>query len=63
MLAQEAGDRMAARESAAQLRISESEIAVLWWQAMKWARQVSSGVRGPPREKTEPSLVAPPSKE
>jgi c-di-GMP-related signal transduction protein len=44
MLAQEAGDWEAARESANHLRVSESEVAELWWQAMKWARQVSSGV-------------------
>jgi EAL and modified HD-GYP domain-containing signal transduction protein len=44
MLAQEAGDWESARESAAHLRISESEVAELWWQAMKWARQVSGGL-------------------
>ena len=40
-LAQEAGNWEAAKESAALLRISESEVAALWWEAMQWARQVS----------------------
>jgi c-di-GMP-related signal transduction protein len=40
-LAQEAGNWEAARESAEQLRISESEVAALWWEAMQWARRVS----------------------
>lgn len=44
MLAQEAGDWEAAQASATYLRMSESEVAELWWQAMKWARQVSDGV-------------------
>lgn len=42
MLAQEAGNWQAAKESADKLRISESEAGELWWQAMQWARQVSS---------------------
>lgn len=42
MLAQEAGKWQAAKQSAEQLRISESEAGELWWQAMQWARQVSS---------------------
>lgn len=42
MLAQEAGKWQAAKESAGLLRISESEVGELWWQAMQWARQVSS---------------------
>jgi hypothetical protein len=42
MLAQEAGHWEQAKEFAAQLRISESETGELWWEAMKWARQVSS---------------------
>ena len=42
MLAQEAGKWQAAKESAAQLRITESEAGEMWWQAMQWARQVSS---------------------
>jgi EAL and modified HD-GYP domain-containing signal transduction protein len=44
MLAQEAGDWAGAQASAAQLLVSESEVAELWWQAMKWARKVSNGV-------------------
>lgn len=42
MLAQEAGKWQAAKQSAEQLRISESQAGELWWQAMQWARQVSS---------------------
>jgi len=45
-LAQEAGNWEAARESAGQLRISESEVAALWWEAMQWARRVSVECRG-----------------
>jgi c-di-GMP-related signal transduction protein len=43
MLAQEAGDWDSARSLAEQLRISESEAGELWWQAMRWARQVEAG--------------------
>jgi c-di-GMP-related signal transduction protein len=46
MLAQEAGKWQAAKESAGRLRISESEVGELWWQAMQWARQVSSAGEG-----------------
>jgi EAL and modified HD-GYP domain-containing signal transduction protein len=42
MLAQEAGKWEAAKQAAEQLRIAESETGELWWQAMQWARQVSS---------------------
>jgi c-di-GMP-related signal transduction protein len=42
MLAQEAGKWQAAKESAGLLRISGSEVGELWWQAMQWARRVSS---------------------
>jgi EAL and modified HD-GYP domain-containing signal transduction protein len=42
MLAQEAGKWEAAKQSAEQLHISESEAGEWWWQAMQWARQVSS---------------------
>jgi hypothetical protein len=43
MLAQEASDWARAASCAATLRISESEVGELWWQAMGWARQVISG--------------------
>jgi EAL and modified HD-GYP domain-containing signal transduction protein len=43
MVAQEAGDWERARKSAFVLRLSESETGELWWQAMQWARQVSTG--------------------
>ena len=46
MLAQEAGKWQAAKESAGQLHISESEVGELWWQAMQWARQLSSASEG-----------------
>jgi c-di-GMP-related signal transduction protein len=43
MLAQEAGKWSTAQGFASQLRVSESELGEMWWQAMQWARQVSSG--------------------
>jgi EAL and modified HD-GYP domain-containing signal transduction protein len=43
MLAQEAGDWDAAKISAARLHVAESEAGELWWQALQWGRQVSSG--------------------
>lgn len=42
MIAQEAGKWEAAKQSAELLRITESEIGEMWWQAMQWGRQVSS---------------------
>ena len=43
MLAQEAGKWQPARESAERLHITESETGEMWWQAMQWGRQVSTG--------------------
>jgi EAL and modified HD-GYP domain-containing signal transduction protein len=43
MLAQEAGKWQAAKESAERLHITESETGEMWWQAMQWGRQVSTG--------------------
>jgi c-di-GMP-related signal transduction protein len=43
MLAQESGEWKTASELAAQLRLDEGEVAECYWQAMQWARQVSSG--------------------
>jgi c-di-GMP-related signal transduction protein len=43
MLAQEAGKWQPAKESAERLHITESETGEMWWQAMQWARQVSTG--------------------
>lgn len=43
MLAQEAGKWQAAKESAERLKITESETGEMWWQAMQWGRQVSTG--------------------
>ena len=44
MLAQESGEWKTASDLAAQLHLAESEVAECYWQAMQWARQVSSGV-------------------
>ena len=43
MLAQESGEWKTASELAAQLHLDEGEVAECYWQAMQWARQVSSG--------------------
>jgi len=43
MLAQESGNWKAASALAAQLRLSEADIADAYWNAMQWARQVSAG--------------------
>ncbi|MGA7896496.1 MAG: HDOD domain-containing protein [Candidatus Sulfotelmatobacter sp.] len=43
MLAQEAGEWKALSELTSQLYLSESEVAESHWQAMQWARQVSTG--------------------
>jgi c-di-GMP-related signal transduction protein len=44
MLAQESGEWKTASDLAAQLHLAESDVAECYWQAMQWARQVSSGV-------------------
>jgi c-di-GMP phosphodiesterase len=43
MLAQEKGDWDAAQTIATKLRMSDSEVGEMRWQAMQWARQVSTG--------------------
>ena len=43
MLAQEGGKWQPAKESAERLHITESETGEMWWQAMQWGRQVSTG--------------------
>ena len=43
MLAREAGDWEGAADRSRELGLSESEIAESYWQAMQWAREVSSG--------------------
>jgi c-di-GMP-related signal transduction protein len=43
MLAQESGEWTAVKELANQLQLSESDVSAAYWQAMQWARQVSSG--------------------
>jgi c-di-GMP-related signal transduction protein len=42
MLAREAGDWEQAKSFATHLRVEESEVAEIWWQAMQWARQVTA---------------------
>jgi len=42
MLAHESGDWTVTAERARQLGLNESEVAELYWQAMQWARQISS---------------------
>jgi c-di-GMP-related signal transduction protein len=44
MLAQESGEWKTAAELISQLHLNESDVAECYWQAMQWARQVSSGV-------------------
>jgi c-di-GMP-related signal transduction protein len=44
MLAQESGEWVVVKELGAQLQLSESDVSDGYWQAMQWARQVSSGV-------------------
>jgi EAL and modified HD-GYP domain-containing signal transduction protein len=43
MMAQESGDWKVVGELTTQLRLSESDVSESYWQAMKWARQVSAG--------------------
>jgi c-di-GMP-related signal transduction protein len=43
MLAQESGEWVAVKELTTQLHLSEADVSVAYWQAMQWARQVSSG--------------------
>lgn len=42
MLAQESGEWQAAGELARQLHLSESEVAEKYWEAVRWAQQVST---------------------
>ncbi|MFY9559891.1 MAG: HDOD domain-containing protein [Terriglobales bacterium] len=44
MLAQESGEWEQSSQLAAQLQISDEEVAEKWWQAMQWAQNVTSGV-------------------
>ncbi|MFZ0951150.1 MAG: HDOD domain-containing protein [Candidatus Sulfotelmatobacter sp.] len=43
MLAQESGEWAAVKELTTQLHLSEDDVPAAYWQAMQWARQVSSG--------------------
>jgi EAL and modified HD-GYP domain-containing signal transduction protein len=42
MLARESGDWAVSAELSRQLSLSESEVAEAYWQAMQWARQLST---------------------
>lgn len=42
MLARESGDWNGTAECSRKLGLSESEVAAAFWQAMQWARQVTS---------------------
>jgi EAL and modified HD-GYP domain-containing signal transduction protein len=44
MLAQESGEWSQSSQLAAQLQLSEEEVAAFWWQALEWAQQVTRGV-------------------
>jgi len=43
MLAQESGEWTAVKELTTQLHLGEADVSAAYWQAMQWARQVSSG--------------------
>ncbi len=43
LLARESGDWQAVKEFATQLKITEAEVAEVYWEAMQWARQVNEG--------------------
>jgi c-di-GMP-related signal transduction protein len=43
MLAQESGEWKAVSDLCSQLHLSETDISQAYWQAMQWAREVSSG--------------------
>ena len=43
MLAQESGEWKTATDLTSQLHLTEGEVAESYWQAMRWAREVSSG--------------------
>jgi c-di-GMP-related signal transduction protein len=44
MLAQELGEWEQSSDLARQLKLPDEEVATLWWQAMQWAQQATSGV-------------------
>jgi EAL and modified HD-GYP domain-containing signal transduction protein len=43
MLAQESGDWQRAAELARSLKLRDSDVAEIYWDAMQWARQVNGG--------------------
>lgn len=49
MLAQESGEWAAVRELSTQIQLSEGDVSAAYWQAMQWARQVSSGAQSSSR--------------
>jgi c-di-GMP-related signal transduction protein len=44
MMAQESGEWAKVSAAAAQLQLSEEEVAAYWWQALEWAQQVTRSV-------------------
>lgn len=46
MLAQESGDWQASAEVTRSLKLSESDVAETYWQAMQWAREMNGGATG-----------------
>jgi hypothetical protein len=43
MLAQESGDWQGAAERARSLKLRDSDVAEIYWDAMQWARQINGG--------------------
>src|SRR5258708_7928963 len=44
MLAQESGEWSQSSELAKQLKLSDEEVALTWWQSLQWAQEATSGV-------------------
>ncbi len=44
MLAQESGEWAQSSTLAAQLKLTDEEVATTWWQALQWAQEATSGV-------------------
>ena len=44
MLAQESGEWSQSSQLAKQLKVPDEEVALTWWQALRWAQEATSGV-------------------
>ena len=44
MLAQESGEWTQSSQLAKQLKVPDEEVALTWWQALRWAQEATSGV-------------------